>query len=498
MAKNAHKGSSPVAAQSGRPPVVAVLGHVDHGKTTLLDTIRKTNVASREHGGITQHIGAYQIVYQAKNAAARTITFIDTPGHEAFKNVRSRGANAADIAILVVAANDSVKPQTKESIEQINAAGIPMIVAINKIDIPGVIVEKVKSDLAKVGVQVEGFGGDVPFVEVSAKEGTGVDALLSLITLVYDMKAVKEESKDARAVVIEAKVDKFRGQVATMLVKSGAFSVGDALFDGQTVLGKVRAMMDENGKRVPVASAGKPVEVLGFSTLPVVGSLLGNEAFEAKKAVKEEAKGPLNAEDFLAAMTKAEKKRLKLYIKADTSGSLEAVVDALPKDGIDVVRADLGDVTEADVLEAKAMGAFVIGFNVKSSAPVEKLAYHEKVVIRIYTIIYELLEEMGEVVDGMEQLLSRERELGQATIVAEFPFDKTRIAGVKIVSGRMARGDTVRVKRGEEVIGQARIKSIRQGKNEVTKAETGKECGILFDKPLDFLPQDGIIAFTTG
>lgn len=493
------KSKTPSTVGALRPPVVAVLGHVDHGKTTLLDGIRKTSVAAREHGGITQHIGAYQIAYVTKTKETRLITFIDTPGHEAFGKIRSRGAQAADIAILVVAANDSVKPQTIESIRQIAAAGIPMIVAINKIDLPGVIIDKVKADLAKHGVQVEGYGGDVPCVPISAKEGTGVADLLELILLVTDMKGLPDQRNAAfSAVVIEAKVDKFRGQTATLLVKSGILAVSQVLYEGTAALGKVRALFDENGKKVESALPGKPVEVLGFSSLPAVGSVVTGVAGAAAVAASAPQQKSANVADFLAAMTAADKKRLKLVIKADTSGSLEAVIEALPKSDIDIVRASLGDITEADILEAQATGAVVVGFNVKAGTGVEKLAMHEKVIFRIYTIIYELLDEMKDVVTGMEDLLVRERELGRGVVIAEFPFEKDRIAGTKVTSGRLARGDMVRVMRDEAEIGKARIKSIRQGKHEVTKVEIGGECGILLDKKIDFTLQDAIIAFTTG
>jgi len=484
---------------SGRPPVVAVLGHVDHGKTTLLDTIRKAHVASHEHGGITQHIGAYQIDYKTKSKESRKITFIDTPGHEAFSKIRSRGASAADIAILVVAANDSVKPQTIESIAQIKAAGIPMIVAINKVDLAGVIVDKVKSDLAKHDVQVEGFGGDVSCVLVSAKVGTGVQELLELILLIADMKELSGSATDAMtAVVIEAKVDKFKGQVATLLIKSGTLKTTDPLFEGEKSLGKVRALLDEKGAKVIDAGPGKPVEVLGFSSLPSIGEIISTIPIHSEKEIVKTEQKSDNVADFLAAMTLADKKRLKLYIKADTSGSLEAVLEALPKGDVDVVHGSLGDITEADILESGAMGAVVVGFNVKAVSGVDKLALHEKVIYRIYTIIYELLDEMADVVTGMEALLFHERELGKGTIIAEFPFEKDRIAGTKILSGRLAKGDTIRIIRNDVEIGRAKIKSIRQGKNEITKVEVGGECGVLLDKKVDFTLEDGIIAFTTG
>lgn len=474
-----------------RPPVVAVLGHVDHGKTTLLDTIRKSNVASKEHGGITQHIGAYQIT--VKN---RKITFIDTPGHEAFAKMRSRGASAADVAVLVVAADDSVKPQTVESIEQIKAAGIPMIVAINKIDLPGVIIDRVKSDLAKVGVQVEGFGGDVPFALISAKSGKGVPEFLDLILLVADMRGLTGEANAPFvAVTIETKIDKGKGLVATLVVKQGTVIGGMQLFEGSKNIGRVRALIDEYGSRLEKATPGSPVEVLGFSRLPPVGSIVRGEAIVVERRVQEAV--PLkDMANFLAAMTEADRKKLTILLKADTSGSLEAITASLPKDRVVVVRADLGDITEADILDAKSSKAFVVGFNVKATSSIEKLARTEKVVYRTYTIIYELLKELGDVIEGLEEILAPERELGVGQIVAEFPYENTRIAGTKVVSGRLARGDTVKIMRKDAEIARAKIKSMRRGKEEINKVEEGFDCGILLDKKVDFALGDAIISVT--
>jgi translation initiation factor IF-2 len=427
------------------------------------------------------------------------MTFIDTPGHEAFAKIRSRGAGAADIAVLVVGADDSVKPQTIESIEQIKAANIPMVVAINKIDLPGAMVDKVKSDLAKHGVQVEGFGGDVPFVPISAKKGTGVVDLLELLLLVFDMKGITADIEAPfEAVVIEAKVDKFRGTVATLLVKVGTLTQGKELYENEKHVGKVRAMVDENGAKVDKATPSQPVVVLGFSALPSVGAIVADVPHAKVATAAVASTTATNAADFLAQMTEADKKKLKLIIKADAAGSLEAIREALPKDQVDVVRAGLGDINEADILEGRAVGAVVVGFNVKAGGAIERLAREEKVVYRIYNIIYTLLEEMEDVVEGMEQLLSGERELGKGTIIAEFPFDHDRIAGTKVLEGRLAKGDRVRVMRGEVEVGSTRIKSIRQGKNEVNKVEVGGECGILFDKKVDFTLRDDIIPFTTG
>lgn len=480
---------------SSRPPIVAVLGHVDHGKTTLLDSIRKANVAAGEHGGITQHIGAYQIEVKGQH-----VTFIDTPGHEAFAKMRSRGAAVADIALLVVAADDSVKPQTIESIRQIKEAGIPMIVVINKIDLPGANVDRVKQDLAKHEVQVEGFGGDISTVLVSAKQGTGVPELLDLILLITEMNGLSgEPAAPFEAVVIETKLDKFRGMVATLVVKKGTLGIGVDIYDGSVSVGRVRAMIDELGNQVKVAPPSKPIEVLGFSKHPAIGEVIFSQPQltpELTNVVKK-AKPTVEA-DLIAAMAVSDKKKLKMILKADTAGSAEAIRESLPKEGIDILRTELGEISEADILDAKASGAVVVGFNLKLSNNIEKLARVEKVIVRTYRIIYELIKELTEVAEGMEEVLFVERELGQGIIIAEFPYENTRIAGTKVTSGRLARGDTIRIMRGEEEIGRAKIKSLRKGRDDVTKIETGSDCGVQFDKKVDFMLQDAIMAVTIG
>ena len=344
---------------SSRPPIVAVLGHVDHGKTTLLDTIRKTNVAAREHGGITQHIGAYQ---------TNNITFIDTPGHEAFAKMRSRGAQVADIALLVVAATDSVMPQTKESIEQIKASGASMIVVMNKIDLPTAMPDKVKSDLAKNGVQVEGFGGDIPVALVSAKTGKGVPELLDLISLVAQMKGLDNEpAAPLEAVVIETRLDKGKGMVATLVVKKGTLKFGTLLFEGAKQVARVRAMFDEYGKTVSEAGPARPVEVLGFTTLPSVGAVLRTDEYlepVAKETITAQQVVPLSADnlpDWLKPVAEQEGQKLNIILKADTAGSMEAILAALHKK-IKVVHAGIGDIGDADVLMAKSAKALYCGF----------------------------------------------------------------------------------------------------------------------------------------
>lgn len=497
MVKQKTNLSTPPPGET-RPPIVAVLGHVDHGKTSLLDSIRKSQVAAREHGGITQHIGAYQIALPpSKGQKESAITFIDTPGHEAFAAMRSRGATAADIAILVVAADDSVKPQTIESIAQIKAAGIPMIVAMNKMDLEAANPDKVKKDLAKNGIQVEGFGGDIPLVPVSAKTGKGIKELLEMIVLVAEMKGLPGNSNaELAGHVIETRVDKGKGMVATLIIKQGTLSYGMPLYEGDTNIVKVRAMFDEYGKPVKFALPSRPVEVLGFTKLPEVGTVLSGAPHTRPVASVPDSSGEPELPDFLKPMGE-EVRKLNVVIKADTAGSLEAILAAF-SDRIDVIGKGIGDITEADILLAKSAQAFVVGFNVGYKPQVEKLAQTEKVVFRTYRIIYELLDELSEVVSGMKEVLAVERELGRATILAEFPFDNQRVAGVKVDSGRLVRSDQVKLVRDEKEIGRAKIKTIRQGKAEVSKVEAGTECGILFDRKVDFQLNDAIIPVTSS
>ncbi len=497
----AKKQTISVVQVSLRPPIVAVLGHVDHGKTTLLDTIRKTHVAAGEHGGITQAIGAYQV--QVKG---RFITFIDTPGHEAFANMRSRGAAVADIAILVVAADDSVKPQTIESIEEIKKAGISMIVAINKVDLPAANVDRVKGDLAKHGVQVEGFGGDVPFVLVSGKQGTGINELLDFILLVSDMKGLSGDPQfPVEAVVIETRMDKGIGMVASLIVRVGTLKTGMPLYDGLRQTGNVRAMKDELGAPVALATPGKPVEVLGFTSFPAVGMTLTDvpKTPSLPEAVLESSQPIAVGElpDFLKPIDAEADRKISIVLKADTAGSLEAILASLPKK-VDVVQSSVGDIEGADILFAKSSKAVVIGFGVACKATVAKLAQTEKVMFRTYNIIYELLGELEEVVAGLKVVIGKERELGRGIIIAEFPFSGLRVAGTKVASGRLARGDSVKIvrqeKNGEIEIGRVKIKSVRRGRENITKAEVGVECGVLFDEQLDFTIGDAIIAVTIG
>jgi translation initiation factor IF-2 len=347
-------------------------------------------------------------------------------------------------------------------------------------------------------VQVEGFGGDIPVALVSAKTGKGVPELLDLITLVAQMKGLDNEpTSPMEAVVIETRLDKGKGMVATVVVKKGVLKFGTLLFEGAKQVARVRAMFDEYGGRVTEAGPARPVEVLGFTKLPSVGVILRTEEFS--EVSKQPVVSPYTAEnlpDWLKPVSEQEGAKLNIILKADTAGSLEAILAALNKK-IKIVYAGVGDIGDADVLMAKSSRAFIVGFNVKCPGPVEKLASTEKVVFRTYTIIYELLDELTEVVSGMKEVLAVERELGEGSIIAEFPFEKSRIAGTRIVSGRLARGDTVKIMRGESEVGRTKIKSIRKGKDDITKVEKGVECGVLFDKIVDFALQDAIIAVTT-
>ncbi len=473
-----------------RPPVVTIMGHVDHGKTTLLDYIRKTNVAAREHGGITQHISSYQV-----NFNGQVITFIDTPGHEAFSAMRARGANVTDIAILVVAADDGVMPQTKESISHIKAAGVPMIVAINKMDLPGANVTRVKKGLSESDVLVEDYGGDVVTVPISAKTGDGVKDLLEMVTLVAEMTQLKETSKEPfEAVVIESSIDRFRGPLATILVKAGQLAVGDEVKTNKTS-GKVRALVDSTGTQIKQATVSQPVQILGLEAVPAVGDILVSGNKEAV-AVAAETVTRLTALERLAQPVSA----ISLVIKADVAGSLEAIngaVENLNSEGqkVSVVHKETGDITESDVLLAASTSAIIIGFNVKVTKNVEKLADEEKVMIRTFNIIYELLDELKEGLDTLAEA-KKEQVLGKASIIAAFSTSYGRVAGVKVSEGRLARGDRVNLYRAEEKIATVRIKSIRHLQEEVNSTKVGQEYGILLEGKLEFASGDIIVAIS--
>ncbi|MBI2330207.1 GTP-binding protein [Candidatus Daviesbacteria bacterium] len=478
-------------SEISRPPIVTILGHVDHGKTTLLDFIRKSAVAAKEHGGITQHIGAYQVAHDNK-----LITFIDTPGHAAFEKMRSRGANVADIAILVAAIDDGLMPQTIEAIKHIQAAKVPTIVAINKIDLPGidknVQLLKIKKQLSDQKINLEEYGGDVPVIPLSAKTGEGVDKLLEMILLVSEMHELKgDPALSAAGVVIEANLDKFKGSVATVLVRNGTLKRGDAIAIGG-VTGKVRGLFDYNGKPVDMAGPSTPVEVLGLEAVPQVGAVLG-ELPEVKQA-----EAIISLVDRLKA---GDTKTLKVIIKADKQGSLEAIETSLLKFNgekkiIDFIFSGTGDIGEENIKLAATVGAIVIGFNVKVASGAQKLAENEHVLIRNYNIIYELLEDVEEVVNTLLEVGQLEEVLGKANIIAEFPHGKLeKIAGCRMTEGTIAKGQKIRVVREGVLVGETKLKSLKKVKEEVNKVEKGNDCGMLFDPIVDFQIGDTVESF---
>lgn len=479
-------------AEQTRPPIVTILGHVDHGKTTLLDFIRKSSVASKEHGGITQHIGAYQIEHQGK-----VITFIDTPGHAAFEKMRSRGAKVADIAVLVVAADDGIMPQTDEAIKHIQAAKVPMIVAVNKVDLPGINIkvqlEKIKKQLSDKGVVVEEYGGDVPLVSLSAKSGENVDKLLEMISLVSEIHEIKGDAEaPAAGVVIEANLDKFKGAIATILVRNGSLKKGDQILVGG-VKGKIRGMFDFNGKLVDQAGPSTPVEVLGLEVVPQVGAILGNEA--------ELSEGEEIVRSLVDKLKQGDTKTLKVIIKADKQGSLEAIEASLEKFNenglvVDFIFTGTGDIGEENIKLASSVGAIIIGFNVKVAPTASKMAETEHVLVRTYNIIYELLEDIEEVVNTLLEVGQLEEVMGRANIIAEFPYGKDeRVAGCRVIEGEIAKGHKIRIIREGQNIGETKLKSLRKVKEEVNKVEKGNDCGMLFDPPVEFQIGDVVESF---
>ncbi|TSC87582.1 MAG: translation initiation factor IF-2 [Microgenomates group bacterium Gr01-1014_7] len=503
---------------SSRPPIVTILGHVDHGKTSLLDFIRKSSVAAKEHGGITQHIGAYQIEIpqesksreseanreiprQARDdfAVSRKITFIDTPGHVAFEKMRSRGAKVADIAVLVVAADDGIMPQTIEAIKHIQEAKVPLIVAVNKIDLPGinlkVQLEKIKKQLSDREILAEEYGGDVPIVPLSAKTGEGVDKLLETILLVAELNEIKADPNTAVAgVVIEANLDKFKGPVATILVRSGTLKKGDEILIGG-VKSKIRGLFDFSGKSVTLVGPSTPVEVLGLEVVPAVGAVLGEEP-KAEEDLRQQ-----QTQSLVDKLKQGPAKTLKVIIKADKQGSLEAIQASLEKFNeesqvINFIALGTGDIGEENIKMAATVGAIVIGFNVKVTPTTQKLAENEHVLIRTYNIIYELLEDVEEVVNTLLEVGQLEEVLGKANIIAEFPYGKSdRVAGCRMIGGIIAKGQRIRVIREGTLIGETKLKALRKVKEEVNKVEKGNDCGMLFDPPVDFQTGDVIESF---
>jgi translation initiation factor IF-2 len=471
-----------------RSPIVTILGHVDHGKTSLLDYIRKSRLAAKEHGGITQRIGAYEIATGIQGYPTDKITFIDTPGHEAFSKLRSRGATIADIAILVIDAKDSLKPQTIESINHIKTAKIPYIVALNKIDLPEANPNKVKNDLLRHEVMVEEKGGDVPAVHISAKSGTGVDELLeSILLLAADKGFTYDDEALPEAYIIEAKKDK-RGVIASIVIKNGKLKVGDDVFSAEQKA-RIRSLIDDMGKPVREILPSTPVELLGFGEMPEVGTYLTNEAGVSQRE-EQTRKASRSRDDLLAMFGESQKdegKKLSVIIKADSQGSLDAIVESLSDNGNIVIQlASIGDVNKSDILLAKTTRSFVIGFSVVVGNLERELAKQEKVIIKTYDIIYELLEELEEVSSLLMEKEQQEKSLkGEAKIMATFVIEGETIFGVKITKGKIANGDQIEIYRNDSPIGKTKLVSLKSRAKTIQEIKKDQEAGMLFYPILD-------------
>jgi len=478
-----------------RPPVVTIMGHVDHGKTSLLDYIRKANVAAKEHGGITQHIGAYQVVLPEG-----LITFLDTPGHAAFTAMRARGAQVTDIAILVVAADDGIMPQTIEAINHIKSAGVPMIVAVNKCDKPGANPDRVLTQLTEHEVIPEAFGGQVPVAKVSALTGEGIPAFLELILLQAEVMELKADPKGkVEGVVIEAKLDRGRGPVATVLVKEGTIKRGDAIMVGSTH-GRIRQMTDYRGEILNEAGPSMPVEILGLTDVPLAGDAL--EVMDDERAARTTAEARREGDrikslaapsrgitlaDLRKRMNDDELKELNLVVKADVQGSVEAVKSLVEKVEneevtVKVIHSGVGTITESDILLASASAAICVGFNVKPEAGAKREAERRKVEIRTYTIIYELIEDIEAAVKGMLEPKFQEEYLGTAEIRMVFNLSRHgMVAGSHCTDGKLMRNALVRVKRDKEIVYEGKIASLKHVKEDVREITQGFDCGIQFD-----------------
>ncbi|MBQ5431218.1 MAG: translation initiation factor IF-2 [Lachnospiraceae bacterium] len=492
-----------------RPPVVCVMGHVDHGKTSLLDQIRNTHITDREAGGITQKIGAYVV-----SIGGRKITFLDTPGHEAFTAMRMRGASSTDIAILVVAADDGVMPQTVEAINHAKAAGIEIIVAINKIDKPNANIERVKQELSEYELIPEDWGGSTIFVPVSAHSGEGIDQLLEMVLLTADVLELKANPKrNARGLCVEAELDKGRGVVATILVQKGTLHVGDPVAAGSS-FGKVRAMIDENGKRVKKAGPSTPVEILGLSEVPNAGEIF--QSFDSEREARdyastfvsvgkdkliEESRRGMSLDDLFSQIQAGNVKELDIIVKADVQGSVEAVKTSLEKLSneevvVKVIHGGVGSITESDVNLAAASNAIIIGFNVRPDNVAKATAEHEGVDVRLYKVIYNAIEDVESAMKGMLEPIFEEKVIGHATIRQIFKASQVgNIAGSIVDDGYFERDCSVRIRRGDDQIFEGKLASLKRFKDDVKQVKAGYECGLVFEGFTEFAVDDTIEAY---
>ena len=490
-----------------RPPVVTVMGHVDHGKTSLLDAIRKTSVSTHEAGGITQHIGAYQVMCQGKK-----IVFLDTPGHEAFTAMRARGAQVTDIAILVVAADDGVMPQTVEAINHAKSAGVPIIVAINKIDKPGANPEHVKQELSEHELIPEDWGGDTIMVPVSAKQKQGINDLLEMVLLVAEVKELKANpNRDARGVIIEAQLDKGRGPVATVLVQNGTLRIGDSIIAG-TTFGKVRAMINDRGENVKKAGPSVPVEVLGLSDVPEAGDVLASldeklaRSIASKRIEKKRTElirsKKVSLDDLFQQIQDGNIKDLNIVIKADVQGSVEALANSLlslnknDEVRVNIVHSGVGAVNESDVMLATASNALIIAFNVRPDANARRVADAESIDIRTYRVIYDALNDVKDAMSGMLAPKYKEVVQGKVEIRQVMKFSKALVAGSYVLEGKITNSSKIRILRDNIVAFDGELDSLRRFKDDVKEVAAGYECGITIKDYRDFQEGDIIEAYT--
>ncbi len=496
-------------SQVTRPPVVTIMGHVDHGKTSLLDAIRETNVVSKEAGGITQHIGAYQVSLKGRN-----ITFLDTPGHEAFTAMRARGAQVTDIVILVVAADDGVMPQTREAVNHAKAAGVPIVVAINKIDKPEAKPERIKQELSDLGLIPEEWGGQTIFCEVSAKKRIGLEHLLEMVLIQADVLELKANpDKMSRGTIIEAKLDKGRGPVATVLVRSGTLKHGDIFVSGAQS-GRVRALINDKGERVDIAGPSVPVEVIGFSGVPVAGErfvVLDEERkarqvaefrMNKQRTAEMAAMRKVTLEDLHSQIQEGTVKELFIVLKADVQGSAGAIVDALEKLStaavkLKVIHSSVGAINETDVMLAAASNAIILGFNIRPEPKAAEIAQREGVDVRLYNIIYNIIDDIKAAMEGLLEPTLKEKVLGRAEVRQAFHVPKVgMIAGSYVLDGVITRqSDGVRVLRDNVVVYEGKLHSLRRFKDDVREVQTGYECGIGIENFNDIKVGDIIEAF---
>jgi translation initiation factor IF-2 len=468
-----------------RPPIITLMGHIDHGKTTLLDKIRNTRTWYKETKGITQHTSAYQAQVPQKNGPPQVITFIDTPGHAAFCDMRSRGAKVTDLVVLVVDAKEGIKPQTKECLKLIQKDDTPFLVAINKMDVEGVTPDKVNSELVSEGFSPEVYGGQLATIPLSAKTGQGIDQLLEMILLNADLLDLKADpDADPQGVVIESFLDSSSGPLATIILKNGSLKVGQEIYIASHKA-RIKALRDETGRNIKLALPSQPVQVLGFSSLPPVGEKISLHPPSISDAPGKTSSLPL---------PKEEEKRIPVLIKADTQGTLEALTQSL-SNNVEILSASIGDLTENDLLLAQTAQAQIFIFRAKVPPAVKKLAHHESIKLFCSDTIYEILEELEKQVLKMLEPTIDEEITGQALIIAEFIINKDRIAGCRVEKGVLKKGDKVHLKRGENLIKNTTIDSLRQGKEDITQVKAGNECGLLFKPYIDFKKKDVIMSY---